>query len=499
MNLWGQGDPLLRVEIETKSDEANYRVIPCNEAGTVLFYKTTVSEDSYNFWVYIFYNKMLQETWKQDIPLFDNMSYTDHVLVGNYLYCFYHDQEKKKSEDYNFQLAKIDLEKGSYELFGGVMPAVSKFVDFKVIDNTVIVGLNVDNDHSGVYTFNTATREIKTMVEILDYNSRFESLYIDNKNKTYHTVFNVLESKTLHYLQIHAFDLAGEELLALKVLPESGKKFNTGKIASVSGDIKLVFGTYGLTKGSSTDSKEYFVKESAGFYTVNITDPNSMILRHQNFLDLENMTGYLKSKEYQTAKKKADKKDEGDKDKYSVTYDMMLHDPIELDSHFYFVGEAFYEHYHTVTNTYYDYYGRAVPVSYSVFDGYRYFNAFISCYDYKGDKLWDNGMEIFDILTFNLKKRVIVYFSGEETILAYNREGNINAKIINGPVTVDGVDNFPIETTYVNDKVIEDTKSNMLHWYNNYFIAYGFQTIRNNALGDNSKRIVFYINKVAFQ
>jgi hypothetical protein len=231
----------------------------------------------------------------------------------------------------------------------------------------------------------------------------------------------------------------------------------------------------------------------------NITNPDSATLRHQNFLDLENMTGYLKSKEYQMAKKKAEKKEGDDIDKYSVTYDMLLHDIIERDSLFYFVGEAFFEHYHTVTNTYYDYYGRAVPVSYSVFDGYRYFNAFISCYDEYGNKLWDNGMEIFNILTFNLNKRVSVYFTGEETVLAYNREGKISAKIINGPKTVEGVNHFPLETSYYNDRVMEDTKSTMVHWYDNYFLAYGFQTIRNNAIANKSKRTVFYMNKVAFE
>lgn len=177
----------------------------------------------------------------------------------------------------------------------------------------------------------------------------------------------------------------------------------------------------------------------------------------------------------------------------------MLHDVIEHDSLFYFIGEGFYEDYHMVTNTYYDYYGRPVPVTYSVFDGYRYFNAFISCYNEKGDKIWDNGMEIFNILTFDLKKRVIAYFTGNETVLAYNHNGNISAKIIRGSEVVEGVEHYPVETTFVNDKIIEDTKSNIVPWYDNYFIAYGFQTIRNNSLIKNNKRTVFYINKVSFQ
>ena len=44
-SLSGQGDPLLRVEIETRSDEARYRMVPCGEPGAMMFYRTTVRED----------------------------------------------------------------------------------------------------------------------------------------------------------------------------------------------------------------------------------------------------------------------------------------------------------------------------------------------------------------------------------------------------------------------------------------------------------------------
>ena len=494
-----QGDPLLRVEIDTKSDEARFRVVPCGDAGAAMFYKTTVAEDMYTFWIFILYNKILNESWKKDIPLFDNMSYADHVIQGNYLYCFFFDAEKKKSEEYNFQLLKLRLDEGSYELFSGLLPLDSKFLDFKVFGDQVVVGLSLEEKHAGIFTFNLNSRDIKAQVEMTGRPSRVESIYIDEENQRCMAVLNVYETKTSYYLLLYEFGLDGQELGTLQIIPEPGKKFNSGKVAMLSGDARILFGTYGVVNGASIDDKDYFVREAAGFYTMNITDPDNIVLRHQNFLDLENMTGYLKSKEYMTAKKKAERKDEDDKEKFSVNYDMLLHDVVERDSLFYFVGEAYYEHYHTVTNTYYDYYGRAVPVSYSVFDGYRYFNAFISCYDHNGNKLWDNGMEIFNILTFDLFKRVVVFFSGDEVVMAYNREGKISAKIIDGPRVIDGVDNFPLETTYINDKVIEDTRSNMVHWYDNYFLAYGFQTIRNNALGDRSKRTVFYINKVGFQ
>jgi hypothetical protein len=83
-------------------------------------------------------------------------------------------------------------------------------------------------------------------------------------------------------------------------------------------------------------------------------------------------------------------------------------------------------------------------------------------------------------------------------VLAFNRQGKIGAKIIKGNDVIEGLDYFPIETSYNNDKIMEDTKSNMVHWYGNYFLTYGFQTIRNNTFNTKNKRTVFYFNKIGF-
>ncbi|MCF8379545.1 MAG: hypothetical protein K9H49_08220 [Bacteroidales bacterium] len=494
--VFSQEDPLLRVELEVKSDDAKYNVLSCGENGAMLFYKTNITEDNYSFWIFVLYNKFMQESWKKDIPVYDNMHYVAQSIQDNYIYLFFFDKEKKKSDSYNYQLLKIDILSGRYELFSGLLPKDSEYASFEVLGQKLLIGLNLENDKAGLYSFDFETKETKSVFEILDNDARMEGIFPEGNSTSYLVLFNVFVSKTEYYLLIKEFGLNGEQLKTTQVTGEFGKKLNSGKISDFGGN-KLLFGTYSFIKGSTIDRKNYFVNESVGFYTINLSNEGELIARYHNFLEFENMTGYLRSREYQLAQKKYEK-NEDKEDKYSVTYDLLLHDVIEHDSLFYFVGEAFYEDYHTVTSTYYDYYGRAVPVSYSVFDGYRFFNAFISCYDKEGNKLWDNGMEIFNILSFDLRKRINIFFDQGDIILAYNRAGKISAKIINGPEVVEGVDNFEIETAYVNDKVMSDTKSEMSYWYDNYFLAYGFQTIRNNSL-PNSKRTVFYINKVGFE
>lgn len=496
--LMGQNDPLLRVELDTRSDEAGYRVIPCGENGVVLFYRTTVKQEDYNFWIFILYNKFMFESWKKDVPLFDDMTYTyGHKLIGDDLYLIFYNPDKKKSDNYNFQILKISTTDGRYELFSGLLPVKAKVASFEVYGKNALIGMNLENNHAGLYVFNLDTKEIKTQTEYPDDKTRIEDIYIDTSGNRMLALFNIFSSRSDFYFRMNSYDTSGNLSGSVRIDAEPGKKLNTGRLVTLNNGRTFIFGSYDLIKGESVDAQNYFNKQASGFFVTSLGDNLTTQTRYENFLDLENMTGYLKSREYLQARKKAEKSD--GKESVSLGFDLLIHDIIEHDSTLYFIGEGYYESYHSVTTTSYDFYGRPVPVSYDVFDGYRYFNAFVSGYDYNGNKLWDNGMEIFNILSFDLKKRISIFFEDGMTVLAYNHDGKISSKIINGSKTVEGVNYYPIETTYVNDKVISDTKSDMDYWYDNYFIAYGFETIKNNSLGSDSKRMVFYLNKVGFE
>ncbi|MBM3436544.1 MAG: hypothetical protein FJY07_10060, partial [Bacteroidetes bacterium] len=475
----GQSDPPLRIEIDSKSDDAAYSVVTCGNSGFILFYETTRTQDDYKFWDFVCYNVFMQEIWRKDIPLNKNLKFRSKHFNGGSLYLLFHNPEKQKKELSNFQVLKLDIMNTRYELFSGELPEDSHIVDFGVFNNQIVAGINISDDKSSVIVMDMFSKVTHTAYEISDSSSRFESLYIDTLNSSYIAVFNVFLSKTDFHLLLQEFDSAGNNLSSVIIKFSENKKLNSGNVITINKNERLLIGTYDFVKGGSVDKKNYFHNESSGFYSVRIADNQPQEGRYFNFLEMENMTGYLKSKEYVQALKKAERKDQNP-DKYSLDFDLLLHDIIRKDSLNYFVSEAYYEEYHTVTSTYYDYYGRPVPVSYTVFDGYKYFNAFISCFSDDGEKMWDNGLEIFNILTFDLVNRVNVFFSGDDIILAYNREGKIGAKIIKGPQIIEGVEYYPLESAHSEDKIMGDSKSNMEYWYDNYFLAYGFQNIKNN-------------------
>ncbi|MFU8844630.1 MAG: hypothetical protein ACNA7V_12585, partial [Bacteroidales bacterium] len=117
LNALSQNDPLLRIEIETKTDDAQYRVIPCNQEGAILLYPTTNEEEEYKFWIALFYDRFLQEVWMKNIPLFRNMKFHDYLVDHEFVYLFFYISDQKKTDMYNFQLARIHMKDGIYELF----------------------------------------------------------------------------------------------------------------------------------------------------------------------------------------------------------------------------------------------------------------------------------------------------------------------------------------------------------------------------------------------
>ena len=46
---------------------------------------------------------------------------------------------------------------------------------------------------------------------------------------------------------------------------------------------------------------------------------------------------------------------------------------------------------------------------------------------------------------------------------------------------------------------IKNTFSNIDYWYDNYFIAYGIQKIKNKSGDVQKKRKVYFINKIYFE
>ena len=112
---------------------------------------------------------------------------------------------------------------------------------------------------------------------------------------------------------------------------------------------------------------------------------------------------------------------------------------------------------------------------------------------------WDHSFKINDTKTFQLKERVKLLSEPKLLTLIYNIEGEIYQLQIEDGEILEEAKGVDLSTKHNNDQVKNSDLGQAEYWYNNYFLAWGYQKIKNNqGESDTNKRSVFYINKLSY-
>ena len=216
-------------------------------------------------------------------------------------------------------------------------------------------------------------------------------------------------------------------------------------------------------------------------------------MNYYNFLEFNNLRAGVSARDfYRLQKKKVREAPE-----YSLNYELLVHEPIVHDSTLVILMEAFYPEFRTVSDISYDYWGRPVTQTYTVFDGYRIFNAILAGFNYNGELAWDNSLELNLAPAGQLLKRSSYFFDGDPSLIFYNDGYRINYRIYIENTELEGFSKMDLETLKSGDKITAVGFNTMSSWYGPYFMAYGYHTILNNLVSDKNERTVFYINKIA--
>jgi hypothetical protein len=223
-----------------------------------------------------------------------------------------------------------------------------------------------------------------------------------------------------------------------------------------------------------------------------------------NFLDLDNFTSYLpERKQNRIERKKQRKKNRGKE--LTINYLIVGHELIQKDDTYLFLGEACYPTYSQrtryVTTTAN---GQTTTrrITESVFDGFQYTHAILCKFNQNGELLWDNVFEMNSMYKpKRLKRFIAISETPENTVkLSFTNYDKMEVKAFdfNGKVLIDRVSE-PIALNFDEDKA-KRTKSSIDFWYDDYFIAYGEQKIKNKSDDKETKgkRRVYFINKVKF-
>lgn len=517
----------LRVEIEAKGNTDAYRIIPYGEKGVLLFYeemKTKNQEEKK--WFFSFYDKNLRNTWEKSIELPKKWLLNGFNSDDDFAYILF--SSRYKAQQTPIMLLKLNIKDGDSKIYQQKLSFKGLIRDFFVSKNVLFIGgetqpTNFKEITQACYSFTlipaiTGSTILKKepLIYIWDLNEEKGSIITTDyrKNAFVQDIQEDVDENKINYIirskpnrkssNIHILTYSREGIQISRLTldnQEKNKRLNNTKLYHVNNDTSIAIGTYYVEpKGKLFHSQELSQNYASGIYFSKIVNRQQTIIKYYNFSKFTQLIYSFNKRVSKRMLKKAERMQERGEE-ISFDYQLLFHDIIAYKGQNIVIAEAYYPQYRTVYYTYYDMYGRPIVSTYTVFEGYRYTDAIVAAFNNNGNLLWNNTFRIKNILTHYLKERIKVLFDGEEIILVYSSEGKIASKVIKGNEVVEGTEYTAIETSYKNDKVLDDYNSDIVFWYDKYFISYGYQRIQNKVQmqGKQKKREVFYFNKIAFQ
>jgi len=496
LNAQDESEPV-RLEFDARPNTEPYQVIPMGSQGVIVIVKTNEFEDRYNRkWGFAHYNTKLNLQWEFVHPLLRNVEYVGFAGYAQELTLLFYDP--KASSDANFQLLTLVPENRKFTLVNVNTDRRYEPVRILKHDQYCYIGLNARSTCK-VIRIHTGTGE---NIELPLNQSG--GLYIENiNNDTITNEIVVLTSmrneRRRNALYLNSFDIYGnEKRFQTLIKGENRKMVTSAEYIPLSSSDFLILGSYSSNPQHRPSISEPEEARSSGFYKVLFEQASGNILVHYYaFSELTNLENYIRGTAAEQRQRSLRRLFLGSHSG-SFEHHLLVH-RVFVDNGTYIISaEAFTPDYRTVTTVAYDFYGRPVPRSYSVFDGYRYSHAIVAAFNNRGHLLWDNGMEMINIRTFDLNPKIVLYYDADGLAMAYSHEGNIAWKKIRENTTITNLSHARIETRFSKDRVTSEYGSRLYYWYDNFFLATGYQTITNNHLPDQNRRSVFYVNQITY-
>ena len=533
---WAQSSNPLRLEIPapTGSDPFNY--VAAGKYGICIFFPTVneTGKDSIS-WSFMMTDDQLKEKWHKLVPLHKDVTYLKSVSTKDAVYLLFHDT--KQSDDGNIIVFMIIPRLQVITEHRGSIPDKAEVVDFEITDNIAYIGYNSRKGQPGIIGFSLVTGEKQKYDITTEKDALLLDISVDTARHDIFATYKVQYSSTRNHIYVNQYNSPGTLVKTFDFTEQVEKKnFNSAQYIPRNEGNGILAGTYGFnvtntrrqydyydnyynryyynyyspyySRQSDYDANEDKTPVSDGYFTAAVNNGTAGKIKYSNFSGFNNAYKYitdpnalrvksrpLKKKEASTESEPTVTNIENDK---TLNLRLITHEILVNNGQFIIASEAYSPEYHTNTQMSYDYYGRAFPSSYQVFDGFRYSHAFVAGFDSSGNMVWNNGMEMRDIITKYLNRKLNCLFENDEIILYYNANNKIAFKTIKGSTIVENTTYTTLAPKRTNDQPYDEYLGTIEHWYDDYFIATGYQTIRNNYLESN-KRNVFYISKMAFR
>lgn len=516
-----------RVEIESDDYESIPHIVAVGEKGVLVFNESSekVKGSPQEYWAFSLYNKDLVKSWSKKIPIYQGLRLHEYQTDDDYLYLLF----SQEASHPQIHVLKVDINNGNSSDILKKAERNTKYTGLEVMDGKAFM--------SG-YTYPTAgqlagklylsmcccflplaipgylvprtdpvlyhadfTRQTIRPIEI-SY-ARYTLITNLSKGNNIYALIQTKEKNTNPEMYLEEYDAFGKKIVNTRVKYTSTLPLITGDVSMVDSK-KVMIGVF--SKASPTESNRGITPSqnafAEGMYFTSFENGVQTAVKYYEFKDFNTFWSSIKSiygeRQAQKMQKRSKKKEQKGKE-VSIGYRLLVHDIMRKGDELIMIAEAYYPEYHTETRTTMGPNGQMTTYTVQVFDGYRYTHAIVAGFDLEGNKKWDHSFKIGNILDMNLRERVKVMLKADDIVMAYSSGGRITSKVLRGQTILEGENSVEIESGDNADQVKRNYQSNIVYWYDNYFLSSGIQKIKNKEKkGSDRKRTVFYFNKVKF-
>jgi hypothetical protein len=490
---------VLRIEVPARLDVQRYHLVPLEKNGFLIFYESNeVNKNGKRKWYFGLFDTKLKQKWLTFLPLTNKLMFVEKKRHGNTLLFLFKNSSKIKSDYGFYEIVKYDISTAKFSQITGTMPLNAIIKGFDFYGKTACIGIDLDNDKADLLFLNVNTGDVTPYKFDRDKNVRLEMVTYDGKNNEFLAFAKIFNGKYYEGDKLFVFNNKGKVSEEINI--ENNKKLNVlRKPVLVNGEngSRLFLGTYDVVTGSTYRLKDYENEETArtgGLFSLKFSGKKQEFLKFYDFLSFKNIPGTYAYRSYNMGKSP-----DGKNIPMASLFNVSSFEVKEVNNQYVVSLEVYKPYYRTETRMDYDFYGRPYPNTYEIFDGYMFYDVIIAGFTKTGKYIWDNDFPLNDIHTYRLDKHVMAEENEGKLILSYVSGDKIKMQLIEGPSDIGNEESVKIAGKFIRDRVVDSDNQHIVHWYDNYFLVYGYQKIANRVMKDQNYRTVFYVNKVAFQ
>jgi hypothetical protein len=507
---WSYAQESKRIELPTPVANEQYHTISLGKRGVLL-----VSQVTKNTFSLQKFNADLGRDWTLNGDIEDNLEFVKSSYDGESVYLLFN---RNRSDFY--QVVKVSVKAGFMETF--YLSSVDKFqiTDFQTLGYSVFMAGNVRDEPMLLYT-NLATKQSKVLPGVTQSNTVIQAVEIDTTHRLVNVTYAARKSREIK-LVARTYDEQGQSLGQVLVEPDPEYSLLNGRLFMLNDSTKLMIGTYGFRNMQSNGNSA-----SQGLFLTKIVYDEVEFTQYHSFTDFKNFFNFMSDRDQERMQRKIERKKEGGSD-VKLNYRLLVHDIIEQNGKYLISGEVFYPEYRSNANGMWGnswwgspfmspygfgglgmfpswglwnpyawdpWYGGRRANGNQVFNGFVYTHAIVAGFSEKGDLLWDNSLPFDNYRSMELKEKVKVKVNDDQTVaMFYSNNGSIKAKVFDKDKVVADLQPIQVRTDDAGDKVRKTATDEVLYWFDNYYLATGYQRISSTE----GRRNVFYMNRIAF-